>query len=96
LLYFFFLFSKKDEDEKKKDATENRPTIFQRDRVDLLLQEFSHRFPPFKNQQESQKSQKSAADDDEINKEQENPMGPPSVQDNKDQPVEKKMKLNNR
>jgi hypothetical protein len=57
------------------------------------LQEFSHRFPPFKNQQESQKS---AADDDESNKEQENPMGPPSVQDNKDQPVEKKMKLNNR
>jgi mediator of RNA polymerase II transcription subunit 6 len=70
------------EENKPKDPTENRPTIFQRDRVDLLLTEFSTRFPPFK-PQEIQEPTKS--ENLELNE--------PSSVESKDQPVEKKMKL---
>jgi hypothetical protein len=80
---------------KKKETFPVRGTQFQQERVDLLLQEFSNKFPPtnFQQEQQQQQSQQTAnsnAKGEEIN------LDSNVERKNQDQPVEKKMKLNSR
>lgn len=85
----------KDEEVKKKDTFPVRGTQFQQERVDLLLQEFSNRFPPinFQSDQQQQQSQQAANSNAKI---EENNLDSNAEGKNQDQPVEKKMKLNSR
>jgi hypothetical protein len=77
---------------KKSEEIMEQPNQFQVERVDLLLQEFAKRFPPYQEQHQLQLNQSEPVANGsgavsqnqvaEINK---------SIQD---QPVEKKMKMN--
>ena len=72
------------EETNKKESFQQKSTPFQRERVDLLIQEFVNRFPPFT----IQETQKSGA---ELKEEQvANQM---EIANKDEQPAEKKMKL---
>ncbi len=72
------------EETKKKESLQQKSTPFQRERVDLLIQEFVNRFPPF-TMQETQKSETEPKEEKVTNQ--------MEITSKDDQPVEKKMKL---
>ena len=77
----FFILILKDEETNKKESIQHKMTPFQRDRVDLLMQEFVTRFPPFPSQEAEAKTEAELKAETAATKE--------------EQPAEKKMKLNN-
>ncbi len=72
------------EETNKKESFQQKSTPFQRERVDLLIQEFVNRFPPFK-MQETQKSEAELKEGQASNQ--------MEIASKDDQPAEKKMKL---
>lgn len=73
------------EETSKKESFQQKSTPFQRERVDLLIQEFVNRFPPFTIQEPQTKTEAEIKEENAAN----------PVVNKEDQPAEKKMKLNN-